>query len=43
MDTVLDAVKHGIKRETDRAAKKMLEQNAVDGVAVIEEYPAIEG
>jgi HAD superfamily hydrolase (TIGR01456 family) len=43
VDTVLDAVKHGIKRETDRAAKKkILKQNAVDGGAVIEEHPFIE-
>lgn len=43
VDTVLDAVKHGIKLETDRVAKKkILKQNAVDGGAVIEEHPVIE-
>ncbi|KAK3178591.1 hypothetical protein OEA41_000728 [Lepraria neglecta] len=43
VDTVLDAVKHGIKREMDRAIKKkIMAQSAVDGEAVIEEHPATE-
>lgn len=43
VDTVLDAVKHGIKREMDKATKKkMMTQNAVNGDSVIEEDPIME-
>ena len=43
VDTVLDAVKHGIKREMDRAIKKkVMAQSAVDVEAVIQEHPATE-
>lgn len=43
VDTVLDAVKHGMKRQANKASKvQMMEQNAVDGHAVIEEHPAEE-
>jgi HAD superfamily hydrolase (TIGR01456 family) len=43
VDTVLDAVKHGMKREMDKATKKKaMAQSAVDGEAVIEEHPITE-
>ena len=43
VDTVLDAVKHGMQREMHKFMKaKMMAQNAVDGDAVIEEHPVLE-
>ena len=43
VDTVLDAVKHGMRREMDKTTKKKaMPQSAVDGEAVIEEHPVTE-
>ena len=44
VDTVLDAVLYGIKREADKAAKqkKMTAVNGVNGRATIQEHPIVE-
>ncbi|KAL2038219.1 hypothetical protein N7G274_009167 [Stereocaulon virgatum] len=43
VDNVLDAVKHGMKREMGKATKKKaMAQSAVDGEAMIEEHPITE-